>query len=49
MAADEDGRATIRWTPTQSGPVTLTVYAVKADGTWGDYPNWYGFQVAGDA
>jgi hypothetical protein len=49
VAAGDDGRATIKWTPTVSGYVTLTVFAVDADGTWSDYANWYSFQVAGDA
>ncbi|RGC65157.1 hypothetical protein C5N14_29880 [Micromonospora sp. MW-13] len=44
--AGGDGRATISWTPTEAGYVTLIVHAVKADGTWSDYPNWYSFEVA---
>ncbi|MFJ8690984.1 hypothetical protein [Micromonospora wenchangensis] len=46
VAADAAGRATVTWTPDAAGWVTLTVYAVRADGTVYDYPNWYSFQVA---
>ncbi|MFG2055316.1 hypothetical protein ACGFI9_14945 [Micromonospora sp. NPDC048930] len=46
VAAGAGGRATITWTPTTSGYVTLTVYAVRADGTMSDYANWYWFEVA---
>lgn len=46
VAAGPDGRATITWTPTTSGWVTLTVFAVKPDGTWSEYGNWYSFEVA---
>ena len=46
VAAGADGRATISWTPTASGSVTLTVYAVRADGSISEYANWYSFEVA---
>ncbi|MGC5289035.1 hypothetical protein [Micromonospora sp. DT231] len=46
VAADENGRATITWTPTASGYVTLTVYGVHADGSVGYDANWYSFEVA---
>ncbi|MET8279860.1 hypothetical protein [Micromonospora sp. NPDC005174] len=49
VAADANGRATITWTPTESGYVDLTVYAVRVDGTISDYPNWYSFEVATSA
>lgn len=49
VAADANGRATITWTPTASGFMDLTVYAVRADGTVSDYPNWYYFDVAASA
>ncbi|MDG4778045.1 hypothetical protein O7614_32160 [Micromonospora sp. WMMD961] len=49
VAADANGRATITWTPTAIGYVDLTVYAVRADGTVSDYPNWYSFEVAASA
>ncbi|MEU7572125.1 hypothetical protein [Micromonospora sp. NPDC049240] len=49
ITADGDGRASVTWTPTVGGYVTLIVYAVKADGTVSDYPNWYSFEVAGTA
>jgi hypothetical protein len=45
VAADSDGRATITWAPEASGPVTLIVYAVRADGTVSDYSNYYSFEV----
>jgi hypothetical protein len=47
VPAGADGTATISWTPTASGFTQLTVWAVKADGTRSDYPNWYWFTVAG--
>ncbi|WP_433373804.1 hypothetical protein ACQPZX_02615 [Actinoplanes sp. CA-142083] len=47
VPAGPDGLATITWTPTVSGFTQLTVYAVRADGTVSDYPNWYWFEVAG--
>ncbi|MGC4762805.1 hypothetical protein ACLQ20_08120 [Micromonospora sp. DT46] len=46
IAADANGRATVTWTPTTSGWVLLTVYAVKPDGTLSEYGNWYSFEVA---
>jgi hypothetical protein len=46
VAAGADGRATVTWAPETSGWVTLTVYAVRADGTVSDYANWYSFEVA---
>ncbi|OZV79629.1 hypothetical protein CA850_16265 [Micromonospora echinospora] len=46
VAADANGEATITWTPSTSGWCTLTVYAVRADGSQYDYANWYSFQVA---
>ncbi|MEV0728642.1 hypothetical protein [Polymorphospora sp. NPDC050346] len=46
VAAGADGRATITWTPTVSGPTELIVYAVRANGTVGDDYNWYSFSVA---
>ncbi|MCX5068107.1 hypothetical protein OOJ91_19885 [Micromonospora lupini] len=49
VAADANGRATITWTPTAGGYVDLTVYAVRANGTVSDYPNWYSFEVAASA
>ncbi|MEV4495123.1 hypothetical protein AB0J84_05400 [Micromonospora arborensis] len=49
VAADENGRATITWTPTASGYVTLTVYGVHADGSVGYDANWYSFEVAAPA
>ncbi|MFG1678460.1 hypothetical protein [Micromonospora sp. NPDC049282] len=49
VAADGDGRASVTWTPAAGGYVTLTVYAVKGDGTVSDYANWYSFEVAGTA
>jgi hypothetical protein len=47
VPAGPDGSAEITWTPSASGQVTLTVYAVKPDGTVSDYANWYSFEVAG--
>ncbi|MFI6131183.1 hypothetical protein [Micromonospora sp. NPDC051141] len=49
VTADGDGRATVTWTPQTSGWITLTVFAVKADGTFSEYANWYSFEVAGTA
>ncbi|WUR59791.1 hypothetical protein OHS32_32835 [Micromonospora chokoriensis] len=46
VPADENGRATITWTPTASGYVTLTVYPVRADGTVSRDATWYSFEVA---
>jgi hypothetical protein len=46
VAADADGRASVLWTPTRSGRTTLTVFALRADGTSSDYANWYAFEVA---
>jgi hypothetical protein len=42
--AGPDGRASITWTPSHSGYFTLTVTAVRADGTAGD-SRWYSFEV----
>ncbi|MEJ3742318.1 hypothetical protein WEI85_03345 [Actinomycetes bacterium KLBMP 9797] len=33
VAAGDDGTATVTWTPTTSGAITLTVVSVRADGT----------------
>jgi hypothetical protein len=41
--------AAIDWTPTVAGYVTLVVYAVRADGTVGDWPNHHSFEVAATA
>ncbi|MFI6239152.1 hypothetical protein ACIBEF_04660 [Micromonospora sp. NPDC050795] len=49
VPADANGRATITWTPTATGYMDLTVYAVRGDGTISDYPNWYSFEVAASA
>ncbi|WP_329104645.1 hypothetical protein OG792_30320 [Micromonospora sp. NBC_01699] len=49
LAAGPDGRATITWTPTAAGWMTLIVYAVRADGTVSDDSNWYSFLVADTA
>ena len=46
VPAGEDGRASITWAPTESGYTSLDVWAVKADGTRGDYSNSYSFVVA---
>lgn len=46
VAAGPDGRATVEWTPIESGPTTLTVSALRADGTEVGTPNWYDFVVA---
>ncbi len=44
--AGEDGRATLVWAPTGTGRHTLTVRAVRADGTVSDYSGSYSFTVA---
>ncbi|MFG1869989.1 hypothetical protein [Micromonospora arborensis] len=49
VAADANGRATITWTPTASGYVTLTVNPVRADGTVSREATWYSFEVAAPA
>lgn len=46
VAAGADGRASITWTPQESGAYYLEVYPVRPDGTNGDYSAYYWFQVA---
>lgn len=46
VPAMADGSARITWTPSASGYVTLTVYAVRPNGTLSPYANWYSFEVA---
>lgn len=46
VAAGADGRASVTWTPQASGYYNLEVYAVRADGTRGDYSGFHSFIVA---
>ncbi|MFK3984635.1 hypothetical protein ACI2K4_30210 [Micromonospora sp. NPDC050397] len=46
VPAGPDGRATIAWTPTESGPMSLVVYAISSDGTYSEYPTLHSFEVA---
>ena len=46
VSAGPDGLASITWTPEVSGFAELYVYAIRPDGTWGDYSNSYWFEVA---
>jgi hypothetical protein len=46
VTAGADGTATITWTPTVSRSYILSVWAIKADGTWSEYSSYYSFQVA---
>ncbi|HYN92651.1 MAG TPA: hypothetical protein VES42_02235 [Pilimelia sp.] len=45
VAADENGRATITWTPQRSGAVNLRVQAVRAGGAVHPQTHHYGFEV----
>ena len=46
VAAGSDGRATVNFTPTVSGWNSVTVFALKPDGTWSEYSAYYQFNVA---
>ena len=46
VPAGPDGRASITWTPEVSGFAEISVFAIRPDGTWGDYSNNYWFEVA---
>ncbi|MGY0233186.1 hypothetical protein [Longispora urticae] len=46
VAAGPDGRASVTWTPTESGGAYLDVYAFRPDGSQSDYGNFYEFTVA---
>ncbi|WP_155369275.1 hypothetical protein [Catellatospora vulcania] len=46
VAAGADGRASVTWAPQSSGYFNLEVYAVRADGTRGDYSGYHSFIVA---
>ncbi|WP_144119879.1 hypothetical protein [Catellatospora sichuanensis] len=46
VAAGADGSASITWTPPASGYYNLEVYALRADGTRGDYSGYHSFIVA---
>ncbi|MEV6526952.1 hypothetical protein AB0M43_33990 [Longispora sp. NPDC051575] len=46
VAAGPDGKATVTWTPTESGGAYLDVFAVRPDGTQSNYGNFYEFMVA---
>ncbi|GAA2351574.1 hypothetical protein Cme02nite_25080 [Catellatospora methionotrophica] len=46
VAAGQDGRATVTWTPEASGNVLLDVFAIDTNDNWSEYSNMYWFDVA---